>query len=1039
MRTYFRAAAALAVAIVSFVGPVSAATNTGTAVAQAAPTATITGTVNGSAGTGLAGATVNLDGPTRASTTTDQSGSFSFTVPAGDYTINVNKAGYQTGTTEVVAAGGNTVTVTVGLTESSLENLEVIGKTSTNATGNAAKFNISSTPTATLSQAVIQERDVPETGKLVSTLPGVVLTSNSSSVINNFRIRGTTAEGKTELDGHPVSSGTSGTFVASFIDSGLIGGVDVLKGAGLNGPTAGESAVGTVNFRTPDFSPTDKGFFQAGIDNYGGTFLTALVDFNIGDKLSFIFGKSFSGYVGNDQGAYVDGLVATGVGSGASATNPGPKVPVTYTYQAPLLTNNLSAYSQEYSQPQDLNSQLAKMRYKFSDSTSLSLEFIGFQGTYDPQGGSYGQFAGYAVLPQCLTAGKAASGAGCTLTSVYNSPQTQSQIGQTVPLYTFFPGTFMQNNNPNFTAEFKTTLGNDTIFFRPYAATINRIVNENGATSVYGNGPTQVAEGSYEVISPANCQVQFVAPTAAGGAKGPCYMPGAANGSPAYVVTNTGLATAFPTTTNPAGFACSLATPCYTTETQQNNAGVWGFGNVSTTDEIDKLAGYTFTYIHPVANNIYNFSIDHYFDDTQSFQNDPSPLVAGCSFTQTGGVAPANPLDPGYQAGCGLIGPTGAVTYKPTPIAVPETFSSITSFSLTAQWQLTPTLEFDLGNYLTTFTINGSQESPTFLAAFTAAQTAVGDAINTAIAPIVLSPTVDADTHYDPHFGFVYRPSSSTAVRFTYGSSLSIPYASQVSGLETVAATTAGTTFTEPNPALKPEEVVATDLGIDKRWLNGNVLSADVYNNVIHNAWITNNLLLPAAPSGYAAGGIYYQTSTFNGSEEHAKGIELSLANLPALGWGYSLTTSLNRTYYFNLPVSFLSTPQYQYDGAQAYGEPYSKGYLDLQYAGPNNTLFRVGADYEGPGNSANYTAYVQFDAGVQIGFKGGWALQVAGENLTALDFGVPLGHGYLNQATNPPEQEINAAGQIVYLPGPIRGIAVPLPETLRFSLIKKL
>ncbi len=1036
-----RAAAAAVVAILAFVGPVSAATNSEALVAQATQASSITGRVTaGSAG--ISGAVVTLDGPTKASTTTDASGNFSFSVPPGDYTISVNKGGYQTGSSDVVVNPGVVVNVNVALTESSLGNLQVIGRTTGISGTNGAKFNISSASNATLSQQTILDRNVPEISKLVSTLPGVVVTTNSASVVNNFRIRGTSAETKTVLDGHPISSGVSGTFLSSFTDSGLISSVDVLKGAGLNGPTAGESAVGTVNIRTPDFTTNTTAFLQAGLDNYSGSFYTALVDFNLGSKWSFIFGDSFSGYRGNTYGQTADGIVVGGTGSGATATSPGAKVGATGNYSIPLLSNNLVAYNQDFSATQTLESQLAKIRYKFSDATSIAFEYFGAQGRYNPEGGSYGQFVGYLAIPQCLTAGKAASGAACTPNSVYNSPflpvSAQAGLGN-VPVYTFFPGTQITNNNPNWNIDFKTTFKNDTILLRPYTATITRLIDGGAQNSVYGNGPNQTAQGSYAVISNANCQVQFIAPTAAGGAKGPCWQTGSSPTTPGYVVSTAGVSTVFPVTTNATGINCTPTTPCFTAPTQQDNSGQWGFGTTSTQLEIDKLAGYTFSYIHPVGNNIYNFSVDHYYDDTKSFQNDASPLVAGCTFTQLGGNAPANPLDPGFQPGCNLIGPNGTnqVLYKPTSIAVPETFSSVTSFSLTAQFQLTPTLEFDFGNYLTSYKINGQQESPTFLANFLAAQAAVGDTPNSSIAPIVLSGFTNTMTHYDPHFGLLYRPYRNLALRFTGGSSLSIPFSSQVSGLTTVTPTTSSTSFVAPNPTLQAEVVVAEDLGADWRLKDGTVFSGDIYNNVIHNAWISTNALLASAPAGFAPGGTYFLSSTFNGPEEHSTGIEFSVANLPALGFGYSLTTSFNRTFYLNLPAFYFQVPTKDYNGAQQYGEPYSKGYLNLQYAAPLNSLIRIGVDYEGPGNAANYLSYFQFDGGIRFGFPHGYALQVSGENLTNLNFGAPMGHAVAFQGVVPIQTQITN-NQFVYSAGPARGIVVPLPLTIRVAAIKR-
>ena len=457
--------------------PADAATSLGaTTVAQtAASPSTITGRVTGSGSAGLSGVTVLLDGATHKSTITDASGTFTLTVPPGVYTVTVNKGGYQTGSTEVVAAGGTTETVNVGLTESSLNNLQVIGRTAAATGTNAAKFNITSSPTATLTTALIQARDVPDLPKILSTLPGVVASTNSSTNNSFFRVHGLGQETLVTIDGHPISSGVSGTYLGQFTDTGLLGGVDLLKGAGLNGPTAGESAVGTINLRTPDFTAKDTGYLQGGLDNFGGSFYTALLSFNIGTKWSFVLGKSFSGYLGaaNNYNAY-----------GVTGTRPSAGV----NYAAPYLTNNVVGYSASLSAPQDLESELGKVRYKFSDATSVGFEFFGLESSINPEGAEFSQFVGNATIPQCVTGGKAASGAGCNLTSSYNSPFLPGIAGQTnVPFYQFFPETSVSNNNPNFNLDFKTTIGNDTLLLRPYTATITRVSNGLNATSVYAN------------------------------------------------------------------------------------------------------------------------------------------------------------------------------------------------------------------------------------------------------------------------------------------------------------------------------------------------------------------------------------------------------------------------------------------------------------------------------------------------------------------------------------------------------------------------
>jgi Carboxypeptidase regulatory-like domain/TonB-dependent Receptor Plug Domain/TonB dependent receptor len=1017
VRIIYGAAVAAIMALCAFVAPVGAATLNGTSVSQATSTTTITGQVSGSGGgAGLGGAAVIFDGPSHVTTTTDDSGNFTVTVLPGVYSVSVNKGGYQGGSAQVTATAGSTATVNVELTESSLSNLQVIGRTATSTTGNAAKFNISSSASSNLSATTIQERGVPDLPKLIASMPGVVASTNSATNNSFFRLHGLGQETLVLVDGHPISSGVSGTFLGQFTDTGLLGGVDIVEGAGLNGPTAGESAVGSINVRTPDFSSKDTGYLQTGVDNYGGTFYTGLFNFNIGDKWSFVLGKSFSGYLGaaNEAGAY-----------GITGTRPN----ATFTYSPPYpLTANNVGYEQPLTSPQEMNAQLAKVRFKFSEATSLGFEFFGTQATLDPEGAAFAQFVGYGNIPQCVAGGKAASGAGCTATSSYNSPFLPYIAGEkNVPLYTFFPGTSISNNNPNFNLDFKTTIGNDTLLLRPYTATITRLSDGSQATSIYGNGAT--AQPSYQVTSNANCQLQFVAPTAAG-AKGPCYALGALPGTPGYV-TALGPA-AFGVTNNPNGLVCSATAPCYTTATAQNNAGVWGFGTPTDSLEYDKLGGYTFSYIHPVGNNIYNLSVDHYYNDTTSYSGDLSPLAPGCSFTQSGGAAPTNTADPAYQPGCALV-----AGYKATPLAIPETFNSVTSIALTAQLQLTQKLEFDIGNYFTVYKILGQQENPDFLSSFGAQQVAAGDKINLGLAPIVLSPFINGSSHYDPHFGFVWRPTGNLTLRATAGSSISVPYASLVSGLVSQTTATNGYAFTVPDPNILPEEIVAEDLGGSYRTKNGTVASLDVFSDFVHNTWLQTQIAIPPPP-GYATNVSYFQEINLNGSGRWARGVELTVANLPTAGFGYSITGTASRLNYVNLPVSFEQLGTYTGDGVQDYGYPYVKGYVNLQYGTPDGSLIRFGADYEGDNNSFNAPAYVLMDAGVQLSLHKGWSLQASIENLNNLNFGAMLAHAVYNQGTVPIQQTINPDGSISYSNGPGRGLSAPYPRTARVSLIKR-
>ena len=107
--------------------------------AQTGNSSNVQGTITDPSGAVVANAEVTMHNPVSGferSATTDASGNFSFSVPPGQYTITVNKGGYQSGSTEVVLTAGQSTAVSVGLTESSLSNLQVIGRTASTVAGN---------------------------------------------------------------------------------------------------------------------------------------------------------------------------------------------------------------------------------------------------------------------------------------------------------------------------------------------------------------------------------------------------------------------------------------------------------------------------------------------------------------------------------------------------------------------------------------------------------------------------------------------------------------------------------------------------------------------------------------------------------------------------------------------------------------------------------------------------------------------------------------------------------------------------------------
>jgi hypothetical protein len=1017
VRTLIRASLASVLSFFVFIGPVSAATNTATTLAQATQTGTISGNVTSDRGS-IAAATITLDGSGQhQTTTTDNSGNFSISVAPGVYTVTVVKAGFETATSDVTVAGGASVSANIALTQVSLNNLNVIGRTtSAGGSNTGAKFNISSSPIQTLSQQQLTIRQTPDLSNVLQELPGVTIPHATSNPNQSFVIRGLRAETGTTIDGHPINSGTGGAYLINYTAASIFGGIDVVKGA-FEGPGAGHGGAGVVNLRTPDFTATDHAYLSGDLDSYGGSDYTAIVNVNAGKKFQFVFGKAFNGYRGptfdQQEADYSGATPALGTGS------------------VPALSNGVIQYINDFSNTYSLNAELAKMKINFSDSTSLALEFLGLEGRFDPQGGAYGQFVGNLTVPACTNGGVA--GGACGPGSLYNSPAASNLIGQTVPVYGFYPGSDIRQNQPNFNADFKTTIGNDTLLFRPYTAAINRLIDGTQENLVPGD-----AGAWYEVTNSANCQVVSQAPSAANGntAKGPCFAAGQTPNA-AYVGAAAGQPPAvFSTTTTP--LVCTATTPCFTTPTASNNSGQYGYGSPYTTLELDKLFGYTFSYIHPFGANTLNVSFDHYFDDAQSFVNDFSPLAAGCAFVLGSGVANTPGL-PGSQATCPLA------TLRPSPISVPETFTSVSSASIALNFALTSKLEFDFGGYFTHYLINAQQEDPAVIAALLPSG-------RTGAAPISLISSTNAASHFDPHFGLTYRANRDLVFRFTGGSSMNIPYASLVSGFINYAQGVTSTTISTPNYTLLPEELVSLDLGSDYRTPDGTVLSGDIYNTVIHNPWLSAKQQIcngtpqcAVALPGLEPTSQGFTSQTLNGAQEYAQGVEFAITHEPAVGLGYRVNTSFERAYYLDTPASFFVAPQVFFNGNQVVSTgsgstsvPYAKAYTEIQYAGSNHSLIRFGADYEGNNNEYNAPAFWIFDAGIRLntGFHDVLA-GISGENIFNTNFNALLGRGVEYQGLTP-VTATTAPGGYTYSRGTFNTALVsPGPITFRFTLTK--
>jgi len=1062
---------ACAIAIASVVGPVSAAT-TGPAIVAQAGQGTISGHVLDQRGAPLTGAQITVTGSGgRASTTTDSDGAYSVSVPPGIYSITVNRGGFRTAETDDVTVSTTALTVDVTMVETNLQTLQVIGRTSA-STSNTALFNISESGVQRLPNLLLSARQNNNLTDTIATLPGVVASRTFSATPNtDFVVRGGALQTRVTIDGHIVTSGTAGQWNTNYAAPGIFANADVVKGAGLNGAIAGESVFGTVNLRTRDFTPGNSAGLQIGADNYNGGLYNVFADVNFfNDKASLIVQKTANFFDGpwfntnQQRAAFV-----------APAALNSRQVPPNYV--------GLTQWTGDFSNNYDLEAELTKFRYRFSESTSLSFEFLGMQGQYYPQGGAYAAYDGQMTIGACENttgAGTGANGASfsatpqatlatCTTQSKYTAPYTFGQIGAVVPAYTWFPNSFIQNNEPHFMAELRTSWKNDTLLFRPYTQVINRFISGAFENQYPGN-----AGSWYQVTNVANCQAKFLAPGTTGGgggpavgAAGPCFPANMSPTSPAYIGAD---ATPFLPNTTAVAPTCTVATPCYTTNTSQQNNGIFAYSTPFSQPEVDRLNGYTFSWIHPFGNNLINFNVDWRKDAVVFFSGDTTLPAPGCSYvigaasgaagtTVANNVAavggfPALAAGTPYQPACTasqLAGPYAQYNLLPrSPISTPPTDSVYTDFSLTGQFQLTNKLSLAIGNYLELGQIFGQIENQTLLNQY-------AQAGNAGAAPVALVAANSTYAHYDPHVGLEYRYDPNLSLRASFGSSITPPFGSQVSGFGSITIPNAANNQTYqvviPNSSLKPEVSIAFDGGFDWKTLGGAVLSVDGYEITTHNVFLTNlSPFAPPAPFTANAGTI---STTVNGPLQKFYGVEASLLSEPRVGFGYWLTGTLQRSFYDQLPASIYTTTcalnaagqcasvpfstQGNITGEQIIGLPFFKSYDSVFYNGPRGEQYEFGMDWEGQNNFTFGPPYLTFDASVKypIGPSNKVFAQLSAQNLFYTNMNTLLGRTLQSQGFTQQTAYINAlTGQVFTNSSETNPLqALPTP-TFRLSLI---
>jgi outer membrane receptor protein involved in Fe transport len=396
-------------------------------------------------------------------------GTFAVALPPDTYSVSASANGFQGLHLDgITVTTGPNAPLRLSLANSTLQ---TIGRTST---ARVAALNTTSAATTTVSSQTFIDQGQSQVQNVLDQIPGVEInrsSSNEPGANSSISLRGAQPyESQVLIDGHPVVSSANGAygFNSTFINSLLLGGVEVSKGPG-NLPNTIEDAVGgTLNFETPAITEGPYANVLTGYNSFNGSYY--------GIKASDTFGKLgiLIGIADNHTPGYL-----------APQTLYGGKVYPTVT-AGTAFDPHVGVVDFGYHGTSDFTSlsQLAKVSYSFSPQTSILLSQYSTQ-TNDDESGTNDQYvnalivpcidkppAGFAGTPNCAEGGTSPN---------YTSNPNLGLVGKSVPLnlYAPYPNTSQFDNSPIYAAEFRTVVGPGSLLARYYTGAINRIITQN--------------------------------------------------------------------------------------------------------------------------------------------------------------------------------------------------------------------------------------------------------------------------------------------------------------------------------------------------------------------------------------------------------------------------------------------------------------------------------------------------------------------------------------------------------------------------------
>jgi hypothetical protein len=916
-------------------------------VAQAV-TATVTGVLRTPDGAAIGGARVTASGPTRASSVTAADGTFSLVVPPGLYRIDVSKIGYVTATTsDVTLAPGATVPLAVTMSQQSLTSLQTIGSV-TSASRSTVQINAGGASQGVLSAADFQNNTSAQINNVLQHIPDVVIQKLGTQPDTSIIVGGMQPyETQVLIDGHPIALGQYGVWFSQYFPSFMIGSAETQAGPGNTTPFANLAVGGTANLETPRYTSKTVATASYSYDNWQSQSSNLSLSGKLGSKLSYVLVAGYGGQ--NDYfrhakacDAFYPSPSPTFPGGSAGPNQPGQEA--------------IIAFCGGWGSTFYNKGMVEKLKYEFSDTTSIEAGFVGSYGNINPQDSQWGEALGLATIVACLPG-----------TNYCTNPADANLIGKTINTDFWYPGTKIFNSQQIFTAQLRTSFANTTLLVRPYVGSIQPETYDAGGEWYYP------AYFSPNASYPPCVSTAYPSSTCYSGPQ--TYPPGTVvppnpesnNYTGAPLLGPNGQ----PTNNNFENNFCGAVTSTaaylvvgpdgqeHTIDGQQEC-----FQYPYNAYEIDTLYGSTISLVHPLGNGFLDFTYDYHGQSTYAYVN-----------------APAN-----------VVVPQGSAT-------------RFSTFSLTGNIAAFNRVTIPFGVYDTTWTAAGQILNNNPLQDLCAGAVA-GDNSTCGLSR--------TQSSVDPHLAVVWRPNSNTSARIAYGTSTTYPFIGDLSGAPAYQPPSGGFSaglLTFKTPGLLPEHSLAFSAGIDHRFRNGAIVSLDLSDTTVHNVF---QQLSGALQLSYGLEGIF---TPENVALLQTKLATLKYNYAPSRGFGYNFAMTADSSITNGVPASYMSFLPITLpaNGVQVCGTglftpgsatciPYLKGYGQFTFTSKGGTFVAIGVDYEGKNNAYYQPPFAFADLTARQRFAHIFEAQLSVQNLfnndsfsylTAPNLGVPVVANY--------------------------------------------